>query len=226
MRADERTGTKPPPPLSNTTTMRDRSQKLHSHSCFFRLTVVMTNNNKQKRDSAHPRRIDKTSEFIGIVVSLLCLSLQQLGAHPITTLFPVQLLSISNGVRQSIGVTLIAVSVIILRMVHKELARYQQPHEPGQPTTMLIGATTTTTTTRKTAGRGPFWYSRNPTYAAIVFLTQPGMALLLNNGWMIVTIPLSMILFWYILIRDEEKYLKSKFGAQWDAYCRQTRRWI
>jgi len=165
---------------------------------------------KKEKDAAHPRRVDKTSEFIGSIMLLLSVGLQKI--HPIK--FPRRV--VSSPVRQSIGFALILASVHILRKTHQVLARYNQPHEPGKPTTVLI------------AGRagGPFRCSRNPTYTSIVFLMQPGLGLLVDNGWMLVTAPLSMILFWYILLREEEDYLKKKFGDQWEEYCRQTRRWI
>lgn len=187
-----------------------------SDRCFTKKSKIYwlyfkTMTDKKKRDSAHPGRVDKTSEFIGIVVSLLSVGLQQ-RIHAIK----LSRMALSSSVRQSIGFALISASVLVLRKTHQELARYNQPHEPGKPTTVLV------------VGRsgGPFRYSRNPTYAAIIFLMQPGLAFLLDNGWMMVTTPLSMALFWYILLREEEEYLKKKFGDQWEVHCRQTRRWI
>ena len=79
-------------------------------------------------------------------------------------------------------------------------------NEPGKPTTRLITT-------------GPFRYS-------IVLLFQPGLALVLGNIWMVFLLPLSFLLFWYVLIREEEDYLQQKFKENWKGYCKSARRWI
>lgn len=159
--------------------------------------------------AAHPRRIVKTSEFIGAVLILLSLGLQQLA--PMHT---PHILASCLFYRPS-GFVLVCSSALVLRGIHAELAKYKQPHEPGKATTRLVIT-------------GPFQYSRNPTYASIVFLLQPGLAICFDNTWMNLLIPVSMLAFWYtgILIRDEEEYLGNKFREEWVDYCQTTRRWI
>ena len=156
--------------------------------------------------SAHPRSLYRTSEFIGIVVCSIAFILQRR--------YPIAVRNEKPIVMQMLGGSLgIIITAFILSKVHSELALYEQPHAPGLPTNKLITS-------------GPFHCSRNPTYASILFILHPGLALLLGNLWIIVLMPLSCIMFWYILIRDEEKYLHEKFGPEWKQYCQNTRRWI
>ena len=119
--------------------------------------------------TAHPRRVYKTSEFIGVAVLALSVVLQKV--------FPLHEPTILTSTTcQILGVVLVLAAAWILRQVHAELAKYKQPHEPGIPTTRLVTT-------------GPFQYSRNPTYTAIVVLMQPGLALTFWNVWMLLLLP-------------------------------------
>jgi len=108
---------------------------------------------------------------------------------------------------------LLLAGVAVLKWTHRELARYNQPHEPGIPTTRLIQT-------------GPFNYSRNPTYLAIAGLIVPAVALLWRNPWALLLLPIHMGAVHYQLIRGEEAYLRHKFPHEWRQYCQKTRRWI
>ncbi len=66
--------------------------------------------------------------------------------------------------------------------------------------------------------------SRNPTYLGImVFLIGTGLAA--PGPLTLAAIVLSFAALSFIISR-EEKYLKEKFGADYDAYARRVRRWI
>lgn len=160
--------------------------------------------------SAHPRRIHKTSEFLGIILCLFSFVLEKYSLFEFT---PNRAVGFPINIGRAAGCLLIVSSAFIIKQTQKELAKYDQPHEPGKPTTRLITT-------------GPFRYSRNPTYSAIVLLFQPGLALVLGNIWMVFLLPLSFLLFWYVLIREEEEYLQQKFKENWKGYCKSARRWI
>ena len=156
----------------------------------------------------------KTSEFLGIV---LCLT-----AYILQKLLPFKLfrewLSFEDSLaiisRQNIiGCVLIASAAIMIYCTQRELSKYDQPHQPGLPTTRLV----------KT---GVFRYSRNPTYAAIIILLQPGIALMTSSEWLLILWPGSFLLFWIAMVQEEERYLEQKFGKEWKQYCYKTRRWI
>jgi protein-S-isoprenylcysteine O-methyltransferase Ste14 len=153
--------------------------------------------------SAHAAVFYKTSEFLGILLLLSAWIVQRWKPYTLEqrTEFRVA------------GALILLVGIVLLRLVHAELDRYSQPHAPGAPTTRLINT-------------GPFRYSRNPTYAAISFLVVPALGLLLRNLWIIFLLPAHMIAVYFVLIRDEESYLQTKFGSEWDRYFSTTRRWI
>ncbi len=72
---------------------------------------------------------------------------------------------------------------------------------------------------------GPYAFSRNPIYLAMMILGL-GLGFALSNIWLI----LGAIPFYYIIstkvIAPEETYMREKFGADYDAYCQKVRRWI
>jgi protein-S-isoprenylcysteine O-methyltransferase Ste14 len=153
--------------------------------------------------SAHAAVFYKTSEFLGILHFLSAWILQRWIPYTFE----------QRPILRVAGALILLAGIVLLRLVHAELNRYSQPHAPGVPTTRLIDS-------------GPFRYSRNPTYAAIGFLVVPALALLLCNLWIIFLLPANMIAVYFVLIRDEELFLQTKFGSEWDRYFSTTRRWI
>ena len=72
---------------------------------------------------------------------------------------------------------------------------------------------------------GPFRFSRNPMYLTNVVF-QIGAALLLDNGWILLLVPVTWLLLDRVVIAGEEHYLSSKYGQTYDAYRRRVRRWL
>ncbi|CAB9508374.1 membrane [Seminavis robusta] len=159
--------------------------------------------------SAHDRVFYKTSEFLAIVFYL--------GAWLLQRHFPLTFFDDENKQLENIlvvaGLGLLAAGGLLVLSVKTELNKYSQSSQPGKPTTRLIQT-------------GPFGFSRNPTYLAFVGLLFPGSALWWGTPWMLVLSPISGLVFYRVLIRDEEIYLKMQFGAEWDTYRRRTRRWL
>lgn len=118
----------------------------------------------------------------------------------------------SNQIFLFVGVALVILSIVIIGLARRELARFRQPTDPGQPTSMIV----------KT---GIFSISRNPLYlgAATLFF---GLALTLNNLWSLLTLLLSIIICHYMLIIPEEKYLGEKFGDKYIEYAKTVSRWV
>jgi protein-S-isoprenylcysteine O-methyltransferase Ste14 len=112
----------------------------------------------------------------------------------------------------AVGIVLIIIGVSLIVLARREFARFQQPTDPGYPTSKVV----------KT---GMFSISRNPLYLAsvIVFL---GIALTMNILWALVTLLASMILCHYVLIIPEEKYLAAKFGKEYEEYAASVHRWL
>jgi len=74
-------------------------------------------------------------------------------------------------------------------------------------------------------GAGPFRFTRNPMYVGMVGLVL-GTALGLGTVAPLVVPPL----FWALLdrrfVRAEERFLRARFAAAFDDYCRAVPRWL
>lgn len=124
-------------------------------------------------------------------------------------------LALSPGlVRQlllALGIVLVFIGIVVIVLARRELARFQQPTDPGQPTSQLVTT-------------GVFALSRNPLYLAAVLLLL-GLALAFNLLWAGVLLLPAVVLCHYVLILPEERYLAAKFGA-YQAYTASVRRWF
>ena len=81
------------------------------------------------------------------------------------------------------------------------------------------------TETNKIIKTGIYAYSRNPIYLCFV-LFHLGMFLTFEN---IMYFLCSIGLFFWLnnfVIYEEEKYLKDKFGVEFERYCDSVKRWI
>lgn len=72
---------------------------------------------------------------------------------------------------------------------------------------------------------GPYRYSRNPMYVALA-LIQIGVALALDNLWILATLPGAVLVLHYGVITREEAYLLHKFGTTYADYLARVRRWL
>jgi protein-S-isoprenylcysteine O-methyltransferase Ste14 len=72
---------------------------------------------------------------------------------------------------------------------------------------------------------GPYAWSRNPAYAAWVFLVVPGYALI-RDSWPILLMTVPIYAVTSMLVRKEESFLANAFGDSWHAYYKTTPRLI
>ncbi len=72
---------------------------------------------------------------------------------------------------------------------------------------------------------GLYRFSRNPLYVSALLL-QLGIALMMNNLWIILLVPISKIVFDRYVIAGEEAYLERAFGDAYLDYKRSVRRWL
>jgi protein-S-isoprenylcysteine O-methyltransferase Ste14 len=112
----------------------------------------------------------------------------------------------------AIGIVLIITGFSLIAATRRELARFSQPTDPGQPTTGLVTS-------------GVFGLSRNPLYLAAVPLFA-GLAIALNNLWALGSLVPAVIVCHYMLIAPEESYLEEKFGEDYVRYAEQVNRWL
>jgi len=83
---------------------------------------------------------------------------------------------------------------------------------PIRPTTALVT-------------NGPYRFSRNPMYLSLVLL-YVGLALRLNDFWVLALAPVVIVLVHYLAIVREEQYLERKFGQEYLDYKARVRRWL
>ena len=72
---------------------------------------------------------------------------------------------------------------------------------------------------------GPYRLSRNPLYVGLLAL-HLAIALLVPSLWAVVALPVSWLLVWWGAVRPEERFLRDRFGEEYDAYARRVRRWL
>jgi protein-S-isoprenylcysteine O-methyltransferase Ste14 len=72
---------------------------------------------------------------------------------------------------------------------------------------------------------GPYRLSRNPMYLGFVLILT-GTAILLGSLTPFLVIPVYAALIDRVFIQAEERMLARKFGAEWQTYRGETRRWI
>jgi len=72
---------------------------------------------------------------------------------------------------------------------------------------------------------GPYRFSRNPMYLAMI-LTCIGFAIILSDVCVLILTPLCGWAIYNVAIRHEEAYLEEKFGDSYREYKARVRRWI
>jgi protein-S-isoprenylcysteine O-methyltransferase Ste14 len=113
---------------------------------------------------------------------------------------------------QWLGGVLSGIAIILTLWGMREFHVLDNPVAPNQPIKQLMAC-------------GPYRYTRNPLYLSLILL-QLGLGLIFLNGWMVLLLlPVVLILHYYVVAR-EEAYLLRRFGAAYQAYQKQVRRWI
>jgi protein-S-isoprenylcysteine O-methyltransferase Ste14 len=72
---------------------------------------------------------------------------------------------------------------------------------------------------------GPYRFSRNPIYFAFSLL-QMGIALGVNDAWILVTLIPAIFVMSLVVIPREELYLQGRFGDEYATYKATVRRWL
>jgi protein-S-isoprenylcysteine O-methyltransferase Ste14 len=72
---------------------------------------------------------------------------------------------------------------------------------------------------------GPYHYTRNPMYVSLSLLTI-GCAFLFGTSWPILLLIPTLIMVQRFVILPEERYLRRRFGADYENYLARVRRWV
>ena len=73
--------------------------------------------------------------------------------------------------------------------------------------------------------RGPYRLTRNPIYLAM-FLALIGLAISLNDLWLLVVLVPFALVIRYGVVAREEAYLERRFGDVYRGYRTRVRRWL
>jgi protein-S-isoprenylcysteine O-methyltransferase Ste14 len=79
--------------------------------------------------------------------------------------------------------------------------------------------------TRRLVVGGSFRYVRNPGYISVVSLLV-GQGLLFGSNGVVLYATVVALGFHVFVVAYEEPTLRRQFGADYDAYCRDVRRWL
>ena len=73
--------------------------------------------------------------------------------------------------------------------------------------------------------RGPYSFVRNPLYVGNLGIVL-GLLLIANDPWVYA---IGLVFFfgeYFFIIRAEENFLRAKFGAEFDDFCKKVPRWV
>jgi protein-S-isoprenylcysteine O-methyltransferase Ste14 len=73
--------------------------------------------------------------------------------------------------------------------------------------------------------RGPYAYVRNPLYVGNLLIVC-GLLIVAHDVWVALFALAFFFGEYFFIIRAEEAFLRSKFGATFDAWCQEVRRWV
>ncbi len=146
--------------------------------------------------SIHPPTVFLTALVSGYVLRLLT------GGY----------LPLPRGLAEGIGGAFLIGAVVLL------LASMQ---------TFVAGGETLTpaTASQQLFTKGPYRYTRNPIYLGFL-LFGIGFGFATSNVWVLLTTALSGGVLNYFVIQPEEKYLRRRFGDEYETYCKSVRRWV
>lgn len=72
---------------------------------------------------------------------------------------------------------------------------------------------------------GPYRITRNPMDLGMT-IAYLGASLLIGSWWPLIALPVLVLVVDRLVIAREEVYLRSRFGAAYEEFCRRTRRWL
>lgn len=159
---------------------------------------------KMNVDSAHKSRWEISEVVFGIPF-LISIAIQFVVPFSLPQ-------GILRQVLIPVGTALIIVGIGFIVLARRELAQYNQPTDPGFPTSKVVNT-------------GVFSISRNPLYLGIIN-TFIGIALAFNFFWVLVLLIPAIILCHSVLVVPEERYLRSKFGREYLLYASSVNRWL
>jgi protein-S-isoprenylcysteine O-methyltransferase Ste14 len=116
------------------------------------------------------------------------------------------------GMARAVGLALVGTATAIEVAFFRAMRRARTPVNPAKPVVRLVTD-------------GPFRYTRNPSYLALV-LYYVGIASLANTRWPVLVLPAVLLAVERGVIELEERYLERRFGQEYRDYQARVRRWL
>jgi len=117
-----------------------------------------------------------------------------------------------NELGAFVGIPIVVAALVLFVLSVRRFKAAGTPVPGNRPTTAIVRC-------------GPYQWSRNPIYLAFSVL-QLGIACWLNSLWVLGTLVAALGLMTWVVIPREERYLESKFGAEYYEYKANVRRWL
>lgn len=115
-------------------------------------------------------------------------------------------------IQQVLGLAMLAAGLGLLAWAAATFRRANTPVVPIRPARLVVTD-------------GPYWFTRNPMYLGLT-TGYVGLALLVNQAWPLVVLPVVLVVLTIFVIKREERHLAGMFGAEYDAYRGRVRRWL
>jgi protein-S-isoprenylcysteine O-methyltransferase Ste14 len=113
--------------------------------------------------------------------------------------------------RAAAGATIVA-GMLVVVWAFATLRRAGTTRDPYGATSVLVT-------------EGPFRFSRNPVYVAMLTMYLGAAVISGSPGPLIASAPLAWVMSWGV-VRREERYLASRFGEAYARYLAKVRRWL
>ncbi|MBS1270675.1 MAG: hypothetical protein MAG794_01637 [Gammaproteobacteria bacterium] len=117
-----------------------------------------------------------------------------------------------GGIFSVSGAVMVALAFAVVLWAVATMRRKGASIPTGDPTAVIVTG-------------GPYRYSRNPIYLAMIVLLV-GIGFWADSLWFPVLAVLALILLSWGVISREEAYLERKFGSEYASYRSRVRRWL
>jgi|ERR1041385_1459995 protein-S-isoprenylcysteine O-methyltransferase Ste14 len=142
------------------------------------------------------------------LLALACIGLAFLARYFV----PLRLSVRAYPIEAAIGVFMLVTAISIIVFARQHFVAHGTHPNPYRPTKALVDT-------------GPFSFSRNPIYVAFLVFVL-GFTFVANSFWFVIAAFVLFPVLHFGVVKREEAYLRTKFGAQYEEYCSRVRRWI
>jgi protein-S-isoprenylcysteine O-methyltransferase Ste14 len=154
---------------------------------------------KTDSDSAHVRFPPPLTALLNVLFGAL-----------LNWLWPIPI--ISENLRWPLGLLFIFLGLGIIISCSRLFKKAQTNIEPWKTTSNIVTT-------------GVYGFSRNPIYLSFILIGL-GIAFAVNSLWIVLMQVSVVLLIQKFVIAKEERYLESKFGAEYRNYTSRVRRWL